>query len=171
MLYNELRVFYRERDTSASYDAMYEVIDADMVCLYLDVEVDQLKPGTGNISADQLSLVARDAEQWHAKFPDWYQKVAGVPWTKEELSIASHEAMGLTGSTNQRYCCLKYEFNPDRTIKERGLLLTGTQSSRERVATNPFLDSVCNQRAKYATQASRLFTAKPRLVGLHQRPP
>ncbi len=81
------------------------------VCLYLDVEIDQLKPGTGNISADQLSLVARDAEQWHARFPDWYEKVAGVPWSKKELSIAHklivtwiREFMNAEGEGHSRVC-------------------------------------------------------------------
>ncbi len=59
-------------------------------CVYLDVEVDQLKQENGKISVDQLSLVARDAEAWHGTFPNWYAKIAGVPWTVEEIPIA-HE--------------------------------------------------------------------------------
>ncbi len=66
------------------------MIDGDKVCLYLNVEVDQLKAGSDMISVDQLSLLTRDAEAWYSTFPDWYAKVAGVPWTVEELSIA-HE--------------------------------------------------------------------------------
>ncbi len=88
ILYNQMRSFTRELETCGAYDALYEVIDADKVCLYLDVEVDRLKPGTGRISVDQLSLVARDARMWHSDLPDWYDKVAGVPWTDEEISIA-----------------------------------------------------------------------------------
>ncbi len=55
-------------ESCGAFHALYEVIDANMV--YFDVEVDQLKPRTGIISLDQLSLVARDAGEWYSSFPD-----------------------------------------------------------------------------------------------------